>query len=202
MKQKYTFWDKLSLKCVLVGDMSVGKSSLAARISSRTFKSDYSPTLFDNYSATVTVQGIPYHLNIFDTAGKEDFTKVRVLSYINSDVFLVCFSIDDVKSLVHVQESWVPELRQHLPNTPFVLVGTKLDVRFQKPDIQVVSSSYVSTKQGAEVASAVGAYSYVEVSSLSADGVDDLINELVAAAKAGWERKCAQEQNCPSCAII
>ncbi|XP_061193036.1 cdc42 homolog [Saccostrea echinata] len=202
MKQKYTFWDKLSLKCVLVGDMSVGKSSLAARISSRTFKSDYSPTLFDNYSATVTVQGIPYHLNIFDTAGKEDFTKVRVLSYINSDVFLVCFSIDDVKSLVHVQESWVPELRQHLPNTPFVLVGTKLDVRFQKPDIQVVSSSYVSTKQGTELATSVGAYSYVEMSSLSADGVDDLINEIVAAAKAGWERKCAQKQECPSCVII
>lgn len=50
MKQKYTFWEKLSLKCVLVGDMNVGKSSLAARISSRTFKTDYSPTLFDNYA--------------------------------------------------------------------------------------------------------------------------------------------------------
>ncbi|XP_011446036.1 cdc42 homolog [Magallana gigas] len=202
MKQKYTFWEKLSLKCVLVGDMNVGKSSLAARISSRTFKTDYSPTLFDNYAATVSVHGIPYHLNLFDTAGKEDFSKVRVMSYINSDVFLVCFSIDDVKSLVHVQESWVPELRQHVPNTPFILVGTKLDVRFQQPDIQVLDSSAVSPKQGKEVASTVGAYSYVEVSSLSADGVDDLITEIVEAAKANWEIKCAQKKKCPSCVIV
>ncbi|XP_048736304.1 cdc42 homolog [Ostrea edulis] len=201
MKQKYTFWDKLSLKCVLVGDTNVGKSSLAARISSRTFKTDYSPTLFDNYSATVSVHGIPYHLNLFDTAGKEDFSKVRVMSYINSDVFLVCFSIDDIKSLVHAQESWVPELRQHLPNTPFILVGTKLDVRFQQPDIQVVNSSKVSPKQGNEVASAVGAFSYVEVSSLSEDGVHDLINEIVAAAKTDWENKCTQKKTCP-CVII
>lgn len=57
MKQKYTFWDKLSLKCVLVGDTNVGKSSLAARISSRTFKTDYSPTLFDNYSGRVFMDG-------------------------------------------------------------------------------------------------------------------------------------------------
>nr|XP_022333932.1 cdc42 homolog [Crassostrea virginica] len=202
MKQKYTFWEKLSLKCVLVGDMNVGKSSLAARICSRTFKTDYSPTLFDNYAATVSVHGIPYHLNIFDTAGKEDFSKFRVISYLNSDVFLVCFSIDDIKSLVHVEESWVPELRQHVPNTPFILVGTKLDARFQEPDIQVVSSSTVSPKQGQELAAAVGAYSYVEVSSLSNDGVEDLVTEVVDAAKTYWELRCAKKKKCPACVII
>jgi hypothetical protein len=48
----------------------------------------------------------------------------------------------------------------------------------------------------------VGAFSYVEVSSLSADGVDDLMNEIVAAAKTDWETKCAQKKTCPSCVII
>lgn len=50
MKKKYDFWDKLSLKCVLVGDTGVGKSSLAGRLTSRTFKTDYEPTLFDNFA--------------------------------------------------------------------------------------------------------------------------------------------------------
>lgn len=92
-----------------------------------------------NNNNTNNINKEPSLLNIivFTSYFKEDFSKVRVMSYINSDVFLVCFSIDDVKSLVHVQESWVPELRQHVPNTPFILVGTKLDVRFQQPDIQV-----------------------------------------------------------------
>lgn len=67
---------------------------------------------------------------------------------------------------------------------------------------QVLDSSAVSPKQGKEVASTVGAYSYVEVSSLSADGVDDLITEIVEAAKANWEIKCAQKKKCPSCVIV
>lgn len=51
------------------------------------------------------------------------------------------------------------------------------------------------------MASAVGAFSYVEVSSLSEDGVHDLINEIVAAAKTDWENKCTQKKTCP-CVII
>lgn len=67
---------------------------------------------------------------------------------------------------------------------------------------QVVSSSTVSPKQGQELAAAVGAYSYVEVSSLSNDGVEDLITEVVDAAKTYWELRCAKKKKCPACVII
>lgn len=113
--------------------------NLSVSLNGPLLKNVYISKNFNYWIKITNINKEPSLLNIivFTSYFKEDFSKVRVMSYINSDVFLVCFSIDDVKSLVHVQESWVPELRQHVPNTPFILVGTKLDVRFQQPDIQV-----------------------------------------------------------------
>ena len=60
---------------------------------------------------------------------QEDYDRLRVISYMNCDVFLVCFAIDDTNSLKSVETNWVPELRRYLPKTPFILVGTRADRR-------------------------------------------------------------------------
>ena len=202
MKKKYEFIDKQSLKLVIVGDTGVGKSSLASRLSSRPFHIEYKPTVFDNFAATISVDGKPYHLSMFDTAGKEDFNKLRVLSYINSDVFLVCFSVANPESFTNVQDSWVPELRHHIPDTPFILVGTQVDIRQDKMDRQVVRTSFISTKQGIDLASRIGAASYVECSSVSDCGIDDLKGDIIMASQMGMETKCSKQTKCCSCKII
>lgn len=202
MKKKYEFIDKLSLKLVIVGDTSVGKSSLASRLSSRAFQKEYKPTVFDNFAATISVDGKPYHLSMFDTAGKEDFNKLRVLSYINCDVFLVCFSVANPESFQNVQNCWVPELRHYIPHTPFILVGTQVDIRKDKIDRQVVRTSFISSKQGADLANKIGAVSYVECSSLSDTGIEDLKSDIIMASQIGMEAKCSKQTTCCSCQIV
>ena len=71
----------------------------------------------------------PCTLGLFDTAGVEDYDRLRPLSYPQTDVFLVCFSLISPASFVNVAEKWVPEVEHHCPNTPIVLAGTKLDLR-------------------------------------------------------------------------
>ncbi|PFX23586.1 Cell division control protein 42-like [Stylophora pistillata] len=85
--------------------------------------------VFDNYAVTVMIGGEPFTLGLFDTAGQEDYDRLRPLSYPQTDVFLVCFSVVSPSSFENVKEKWVPEITHHCPKTPFLLVGTQVDLR-------------------------------------------------------------------------
>ncbi|PPD75075.1 hypothetical protein GOBAR_DD28008 [Gossypium barbadense] len=100
------------IKCVTVGDGAVGKTCMLISYTSNTFPTDYVPTVFDNFSANVVVDGSTVNLGLWDTAGQEDYNRLRPLSYRGAD--------------------WIPELRHYARNVPVVLVGTKLDLRDDK----------------------------------------------------------------------
>ena len=120
-----------AVKLVVVGDGGVGKSCLLISYTTNSFPSDYVPTVFDNYSQIYSVNGVSYTLALFDTAGQEDYDRLRPLAYPATDVFLLCFDISSRTSFLNVKDKWVPELRYHMPDTPILLVATKIDLRSQ-----------------------------------------------------------------------
>ncbi|KAG5266489.1 hypothetical protein AALO_G00232670 [Alosa alosa] len=117
------------VKCVLVGDGAVGKTSLIVSYTTNGYPTEYVPTAFDNFSAVVAVDGRPVKLQLCDTAGQDEFDKLRSFCYTNADVFLLCFSVVAPSSFQNVTEKWVPEIRRHCPRSPVILVGTQSDLR-------------------------------------------------------------------------
>ncbi|KAF8327816.1 P-loop containing nucleoside triphosphate hydrolase protein [Cantharellus anzutake] len=93
------------------------------------FPSEFLPTVFDNYPVTVMIGDDPYTLGLFDTAGQEDYDRLRPLSYPQTDVFLVCVSVLSPVSFENVKEKWFPEVHHHYPGVPCLIVGTQVDLR-------------------------------------------------------------------------
>ena len=171
-----------SIKCVIVGDCSVGKTCILIVYTSDSFPADYIPTVFENFAVSIMVDDRPVYLGLYDTAGQEDYDRLRPLSYGNTDVFLVCFSLVSQDSYDNVKSKWAPEVRHYCGNVPIVLVGTKLDLREDKEATQNLEGrATITYPQGLALASDIGALKYLECSALTTQGLKDVFEEAVRA---------------------
>ena len=74
------------------------------------------------------VDDMLFELALWDTAGQEDYDRLRPLSYPETDVVLLCFALSSRDGLENVHKKWFPEVRQHCPKSPVILVGMKKDL--------------------------------------------------------------------------
>ncbi len=159
-------------KCVVVGDGAVGKTCLLWTYTTNIFQGDCTPTVCSifNFPVTVKIGGKPYTLGLCDTMGQEDYDRLRPLSYPQTDVFLVCFSVVNPSSYENVKEKWVPEILHHCQKTPFLLVGTQVDLREDGNTLDKLAKNKlrpITPEQGEKLSKEVNAVKYVECSALT-----------------------------------
>uniref|UniRef100_A0A671F6E0 Cell division cycle 42 n=1 Tax=Rhinolophus ferrumequinum TaxID=59479 RepID=A0A671F6E0_RHIFE len=125
--------------------------------------------IFDNYAVTVMSGREPNTLGLFDTTGQEYYDRLRPLSYPQTNVFLVCFSVVSPSSCENVKEKWVPEVTQHYPKTPFLLVGTQIDLRDDASTTEKLAKNKqkpVTPETAKKLAGDMKAVKYMECSAL------------------------------------
>jgi small GTP-binding protein len=166
------------IKSVVVGDGTVGKTCLLISYTSDKYDDSYIPTIFDTYSCNIMLDNKPVSLGLWDTAGQEDYDRLRPLSYPHTDVFLICFSLVNRITLSSVRNKWVPEIQHYCPKATWILVGTKADLRDEQSD----SSSSISSLEAQQLASELGAAGYFECSARTGKGVKHVFDNAIREA--------------------
>ncbi|OQR73627.1 cell division control protein 42-like [Tropilaelaps mercedesae] len=142
---------------------------------------------FDNYSGNHQLAQGVVNVHLWDTAGQEDYERLRPLSYPGTDVFILCFSVTSKSSHDNIIHKWHPEIRHHCRGVPFVLVGTKADLR--RPDLhrsteslnlqRPQSGDFVSKRTAKRTARKLGARCYLECSSKELQGVHEVFETAI-----------------------
>ncbi|XP_045924856.1 rho-related GTP-binding protein RhoG-like [Micropterus dolomieu] len=139
-----------SVKCVVVGDSGVGKTNLLFTYIRKIFPKE--PGYIDLYRTQLNVDSQIVNLSLGDTAGSEEYDRLRPLSYNEVNVIIICFSIDSPTSYENVKRKWHQEVKDHCPNVPILLVAKQIK-----------------------------AVKYLECASISYDGLDEVSEEAVRA---------------------
>lgn len=187
-------------KLIVVGDGACGKTSLLVVFSKDEFPDTYMPTVFENYVADVQIGDKLVELALWDTAGQEDYDCLRPVFYPDTDVILLCFSIDNPDSLRNVTDRWTPEMNNYLPKVPVILVGNKKDLRNDKEtkeELALTKEKPVTWEEGKNMAELIDAFAYLECSAKTKEGVWEVFE---AATRATLAKKNVQRQNC--CVIV
>jgi Ras-related C3 botulinum toxin substrate 1 len=198
-KQKTMTTQSLHIKTVIVGDGSVGKTCLLHAYANNDFPEEYVPTVFDNYSTNVMIDGKVINLGLWDTAGQEEFDRLRPLSYPGTNVVLVCFSVVNPISLENVLEKWFPEVRHHLPSVPIILVGTKIDLKEDEATIKKLKNSGLNVVNKEDVEKAmkrINSHKYVECSAKTQEGLKKVFDEAIKAVLLDPKKKKNKNKEC------
>ncbi|KAH3759121.1 small GTP-binding protein domain [Pelomyxa schiedti] len=140
----------------------------------------------------VTFEEKAYNVRLWDTAGEEDYDRIRPCCYPGTDIFLLCFSLVYPPSFGNIRSKWFPEISHHCPKTAFIIVGTKRDLRTDPAFLNRLIRKHMSPvtfEMGSELAQELHAAAYVETSSLTGEHVQDLFTLAVKVATTGRRKK-------------
>ena len=175
------------VKLLLLGDVCAGKTALCVAYVENRLYLEYVPTVFENYEKIVNIDSKLYHLTLWDTAGHEDYDRLRPLSYPSTDVVIVVFSVESPSSYKNVIAKWIPEVRHHMPNTPIVLVGSQIDLRADPNCLKRLAEHKlkpITTEMGEKLALEINAAAYVESSFLDQRSVKNVFEKSITTSAA------------------
>ena len=161
-----------SVKFIIVGDSSVGKSNILLRFSRNVFDPGHQATLGIEFANKhLLYNNNDYLVQVWDTAGQENFRSVTRAYYKASAVAMVVYDITNEESFQHIQ-AWIKDCRDLAPRTvQLILIGNKTDLEDQRA---------VSKEKGEELARE-NKMLFFETSALNGNGVEEAFQKSIEA---------------------
>jgi len=142
------------------------------------------PTVFENYTKDYKVNEKDYNMELWDTAGQEDLSSIRKLSYPDTSVLIMMYSITSKTSFENVKSKWKVESEENAPGVPIVLVATKVDIREDEEILEKLKEDsefegLVTKEDGETLAKEIAAAAFVECSARTQKGLRHVFDECV-----------------------
>jgi small GTP-binding protein len=162
----------LGIKVALIGDSSIGKTSIINRYCKNIFDQSIGSTLGANYSQKIIEKdGKKIRLDLWDTAGQEKYRAIGRHFYRESFIVCLVYDITNKKSFENIKSIWYPELMEHGEKLKIIsLIGNKND-KYLEEDVDEKS-----LKEFADEIQAV----YKKTSALDNTGIEYLFDELIS----------------------
>lgn len=130
-------------RVVLIGNSNTGKTALLVRLLNQSSSNIYEPTIgATNYPYTKVIDGTSYTIQIWDTAGQEQYKALGPIYYRNASAGIFVFDVTDEDSYEAVP-NWLQEFEDAVGRSKYlkILVGNKVDLEDDvSVDITNVSS--------------------------------------------------------------
>ena len=158
------------IKFIIIGDAAVGKSNLLVRYTSGQFKEEYQLTIGVEFgSNNVIISDNTYRIQIWDTAGQENFRSITRSYYKNTACAIIVYEISNKKSFENIS-SWIEECKNTAPKSILmVLVGNKCDLEDNRE---------VTEEEGRELAEK-NRMLFFETSAKTGKNVEELFKQSV-----------------------
>ncbi|CAM2103019.1 rho-related GTP-binding protein RhoF isoform X2 [Lepidochelys kempii] len=195
---------KKELKIVIVGDGGCGKTSLLMVYAKGAFPEKYAPSVFEKYTTSITVGNKEVILNLYDTAGQEDYDRLRPLSYQNTNMVLICYDVMNPTSYDNVLIKWYPEISHFCRGVPLILIGCKTDLRKDKEHLRKLMSSEqepITYTQGEATCQQMKAQAYLECSAKCRENIEDVFKEATNIALNAM-KKAKRRKKRKRCSIL
>lgn len=171
----------------------------------------------DNYICNLDIDGKNIGLAIWDTPGHEGYGYLLPFTYPETNIVLICFSIESHTSLEKAEDKWTPEILYYCsnPQVPYILVGCKKDLRNDKAVIEEIrgcggdlvrieemkrrGGEFVAIEEGERVAKKIRARRYLECSAKTGEGVEKL---LEISTRMSLETSVSSRRSRDSCVVL
>ncbi|CAM5162175.1 unnamed protein product [Eretmochelys imbricata] len=164
----------------------------------------YAPSVFEKYTTSITVGNKEVILNLYDTAGQEDYDRLRPLSYQNTNMVLICYDVMNPTSYDNVLIKWYPEISHFCRGVPLILIGCKTDLRKDKEHLRKLMSSEqepITYTQGEAACQQMKAQAYLECSAKCRENIEDVFKEATNIALNAM-KKAKRRKKRKRCSIL
>ena len=162
---------EFTIKLLIVGDSTVGKSNFICRFTEDRFVENYmASTGIDLKTTSIEIEGKTIKLQLWDTAGQEKYRSITKSLFLKAQGIIALYDITSESSFVNLKNWLILINEECIPDIPIIIIGNKIDLEDQRIIVKEKAIEYAKQKN----------IEYIETSSKTGENIEKAIHLITS----------------------